>query len=463
MRDPHGDLIPPATFLYIAERLGLIQKIDRWVTARAINLSGHTIGDAGLLELIERRLGETGVSPERLVFEVRRDRRHRRRRPHHRLRPAARRAGLQVRARRLRRQPWLLLPPQAPAVRLPQVDGEFVRRCAESETDRILISAVVQIAHGMRKRTIAEHVEDQETVEVLTRLGVDHAQGFHLGRHPANRIAGLPVSTRRGSTSAPTGSPRARTGACLNAPGTSEKRLAPLPARDPVVLRARGVPQRHRCPRVCAEPQPRGQLRAGLGRDRPHRLIDPDRITAVRAQPPHKGHRRIRASSRPCHSDAIRNPPRRPAGDYGHGRLPAQSATFGPKRYRRPAPESAFRYSGRAGQRRAKAAAASPAAAGARQGHRCQWAFQTPFQSPAHSNPCSEPKRSGIIVRVSGVRVPSSGMRGACISALSLELGHAELFRVPAALFGSSPCRGAARADNCVPSRVPQDRPQSAR
>jgi len=63
MRDTNGDQIPPGTFLYIAERLGLIQEIDRWVVAHAIdllaeqraagrdlrfevNLSGHTIGDA---------------------------------------------------------------------------------------------------------------------------------------------------------------------------------------------------------------------------------------------------------------------------------------------------------------------------------------------------------------------------------------------------------------------------------
>ena len=80
MRDPTGDLIPPGSFLYIAERLGLIREIDHWVTNRAIdmlaeqhalgrdlrleiNLSGHTIGDEDLRELIERRIAETGVTP----------------------------------------------------------------------------------------------------------------------------------------------------------------------------------------------------------------------------------------------------------------------------------------------------------------------------------------------------------------------------------------------------------------
>jgi EAL domain-containing protein (putative c-di-GMP-specific phosphodiesterase class I) len=63
-----------------------------------------------------------------------------------------------------------------------KIDGEFVRNCTDNETDRILISAVVHIARGMHKRTIAEYVENQETLEVLTGLGVDYGQGFYLGR-----------------------------------------------------------------------------------------------------------------------------------------------------------------------------------------------------------------------------------------------------------------------------------------
>ena len=45
-----------------------------------------------------------------------------------------------------------------------------------------MIAAVVQIARGMGKHTIAEFAGDRETIEVLTRLGVDYGQGFFLGR-----------------------------------------------------------------------------------------------------------------------------------------------------------------------------------------------------------------------------------------------------------------------------------------
>jgi len=199
MRDAHGDLIPPGAFLYVAERLGLMGQIDHWVVDRAItmladeraagrdmrfavNLSGLTIGDEALLDLIERRLLETGVPADRLIFEITETA------------AIANIAPAAAFAERLSMIGCAFALDDFGAgfgsfyylKHLPfdylKIDGEFVRHCAENETDRILISAVVQIARGMGKCTIAEFVTNQETVEVLTRLGVDHGQGFHLGR-----------------------------------------------------------------------------------------------------------------------------------------------------------------------------------------------------------------------------------------------------------------------------------------
>jgi diguanylate cyclase (GGDEF)-like protein/PAS domain S-box-containing protein len=216
MRDTNGDQIPPGTFLYIAERLGLIQEIDRWVVAHAIdllaeqraagrdlrfevNLSGHTIGDPELLELIERRLRETGVPPDRLIFEITETAA---------VANIARAATFAARLSELgcrfalddfgagfgsfyylKHLPFDYL----------KIDGEYVRHCATNETDRILISAVVQIARSMGKHTIAEFVGDQEAVEVLTRLGVDFGQGYFLGcpEPLADHLAGQPAANRQ--------------------------------------------------------------------------------------------------------------------------------------------------------------------------------------------------------------------------------------------------------------------------
>lgn len=207
MLDEQGEVIPPAAFIAIAERFDLMQEIDRWVVARAIrhmgeqrragrelvfevNISGSSTGDPDLLRIIERELRENDVDPANLVLEVTettavanipRAQEF-----------ASRLADLGCRFALddfgagfgsfyyLKHLPFDIL----------KIDGEFVRSCTTSQTGQLLIRAAVEIARGMGKETIAEYVGDDATVELLRELGVDFAQGFHVGR-PAPLAARL--------------------------------------------------------------------------------------------------------------------------------------------------------------------------------------------------------------------------------------------------------------------------------
>jgi EAL domain-containing protein (putative c-di-GMP-specific phosphodiesterase class I) len=51
-----------------------------------------------------------------------------------------------------------------------------------SDADQLTVQAIVQIAQGLGKATIAEYVQDDLTADMLRDFGVDMAQGFHLGR-----------------------------------------------------------------------------------------------------------------------------------------------------------------------------------------------------------------------------------------------------------------------------------------
>ena len=63
-----------------------------------------------------------------------------------------------------------------------KIDGGFVRGCVMDRTDQLVIKAVVDIARGLGKRTVAEMVGDEETLDLVRELGVDYVQGFHVGR-----------------------------------------------------------------------------------------------------------------------------------------------------------------------------------------------------------------------------------------------------------------------------------------
>jgi len=221
MRDESGDLIPPGAFLYIAERLDLVQDIDRWVVGRAIdmldqreragnpltlevNLSGRSIGNADLLEFIAGRLADTGIDASRLIFEVTETA------------AVSNIAAAREFAERLSEMGCRFALDDFGAgfgsfyylKHLPfdilKIDGEFVRNCLTSPTDRLVIGAVVEIAKGLGKETIGEFVGDDETARLLTRLGVDYGQGFHLGKPaPVERLLASPARPRAAAPARP--------------------------------------------------------------------------------------------------------------------------------------------------------------------------------------------------------------------------------------------------------------------
>jgi diguanylate cyclase (GGDEF)-like protein/PAS domain S-box-containing protein len=198
--DEQGEkLLLPSAFLYAAERSGLIQAIDGWVVRKAItliaehtragrklvlnvNLSGKSIGDRKLAAQIETALAEAAIDPARLNFE---------------LTETAAIANIEEAksfASRLRSRGCQLALDDFGAgfgsfsyiKNLPfdclKIDGEFIRGLTTSPVDQLVVEAIVGIARGMGKKTVAEFVGDEETACLLRNIGVDGAQGYHIGR-----------------------------------------------------------------------------------------------------------------------------------------------------------------------------------------------------------------------------------------------------------------------------------------
>ncbi len=189
----------PGLFLDTAERSGLIQDIDRWVVRQAIrliaayrtlgkdvqlevNLSGKAFDDPELLPLIQRELGATGIDPASLILEVT---------------ETAAIANID-RAQQFLRTLKVLgcgfalddfgvgFSSFSHLKHLPvdylKIDGSFIRDLARNAVDQHLVQAMVAVARGLGKRTIAEFVGDDETATLLRGYGVDFAQGYYIGR-----------------------------------------------------------------------------------------------------------------------------------------------------------------------------------------------------------------------------------------------------------------------------------------
>jgi diguanylate cyclase (GGDEF)-like protein/PAS domain S-box-containing protein len=187
-----GEIIPPVAFLPTAERFGLIQEIDRWVTGQAlrlataevgvaINLSGFSIGEPAIIAAVREALRD-GVDPAKVIFEITETA------AMTNFQTAQRFAGtLDDLGCNLALDDFgtgfgsFSYLKHVPA-RYLKIDLEFVRELATSPTDRRIVEAIVHVAHCFDKLTVAEGVEDAETLEILKAIGVDFAQGFYLGR-----------------------------------------------------------------------------------------------------------------------------------------------------------------------------------------------------------------------------------------------------------------------------------------
>ena len=208
MRSDSGELVGPATFLPTAERFDLIGAIDRWVVARAVelvrahdvtlsvNLSGRTMGDADFAGWLEELLTATPVPPQRLIVEITEtaaivnpDRARA-------LGDTLRRLGCRLALDDFGAGFASFAYLKHLRFDVLKIDGEFVRGLRDDPTDRLVVEAVVQIARGLGTSSLAEFVGDSDTLDIVRALGVDYAQGFHLGRPVpvAEALLDLPVA-----------------------------------------------------------------------------------------------------------------------------------------------------------------------------------------------------------------------------------------------------------------------------
>jgi len=212
MVGPAGEIIPPGAFLPVAERRGMILMIDRWVIGEAValleelgsegggarangeirlhvNLSGRSLSDVNFMDFIRATLDGAGVDPHQLVFEIT---------------ETAAIANVDDACRFLTELSELgcgialddfgagfgsLHYLKNLPVDLLKIDGQFISNLTTNPDDLVVVESLIRMARGLRMRTAAEYVEDAATLQLIGDLGVDLAQGYHVGRPgPARQV-----------------------------------------------------------------------------------------------------------------------------------------------------------------------------------------------------------------------------------------------------------------------------------
>lgn len=197
-------LVPPSEFIPVAERFGLMAEIDHWVVKAAlrklaevpdlkifINLSAISLYNKELLVAIEQDILDSGVDASRLGFEIT---------------ETSAMKDLAVTERWLRKlkkygctfalddfgigfsslSHLLNL-----SVDYIKIDGSFIKNIHKDPAHFTLVYAMNKVAHAFGKMTIAEFVENEQTIEIIRDLKVNCGQGYYFGKPSEKLIKSL--------------------------------------------------------------------------------------------------------------------------------------------------------------------------------------------------------------------------------------------------------------------------------
>jgi EAL domain-containing protein (putative c-di-GMP-specific phosphodiesterase class I) len=200
--DEEEMLQPPGSFIPVLESYSLMYTLDRWVISRvlswlkqgaakggkdfpvrcSINLSAETIRNHQFPGFLTEQLDLFKVAPSSVCFEV----------VEADVAPHLKTIGNAVKRLKKAGCGFVLTGYNGDrishdvvhklAVDIVKIDGNIVRTMHTSENDLITVDAINRMCHAYGIRTVAELVEQAETIDKLKQLGVDYAQGFAVAK-----------------------------------------------------------------------------------------------------------------------------------------------------------------------------------------------------------------------------------------------------------------------------------------
>jgi EAL domain-containing protein (putative c-di-GMP-specific phosphodiesterase class I)/PleD family two-component response regulator len=193
MIDEAGQEVLPSEFMAAAERNDLMKNIDRWVIGASmafcasrpvkqlfVRLSKDSVRDKSLIQWLSNQLKATRIDANRIAFQVSEQVATEYLADATELASGMRKAGFQVALEHFGsgRDPRRLL------AHLPvdfiKIDGTLMQGLAVDQALQARVRELVEQAKGRKVSTIAERVEDANTMAVLWQLGVEFIQGYFV-------------------------------------------------------------------------------------------------------------------------------------------------------------------------------------------------------------------------------------------------------------------------------------------
>jgi diguanylate cyclase (GGDEF)-like protein len=221
LRGDDGKLLSPDAFLPSAVRFGLMSEIDLWAIRHAsqayaehvvdcpqlrlsINLSANAFENEDLARFVEAAFITNGVPPKRIIFEITESLAVRRPRHVERQISQLRDLGCKLALDDFGTGYSSFSYLQKLHFDYIKIDGAFVHDITNNPVDQKMIKLISEIGREANMQTIAEYVQNAESLELLGELGVDLAQGYFVGRptkRPLYKSTPISLSLQRSKRS----------------------------------------------------------------------------------------------------------------------------------------------------------------------------------------------------------------------------------------------------------------------
>jgi multidomain signaling protein FimX len=193
MLDEQGTEVLPAEFIAAAERNDLMKNIDRWVIGASmsfaanrkascifVRLSKDTVLDKSLLTWLETQLKSLKIEPKRICMQVTEELATQYVRPTKELAESLRKLGFRFALEHFGtgRDPLKLL--NDIEMNFIKVDGSLMQGLSTNQIQQQRVKGLVEAAKRKSIETVAERVEDANTMAVLWQLGIEFIQGYFV-------------------------------------------------------------------------------------------------------------------------------------------------------------------------------------------------------------------------------------------------------------------------------------------
>jgi len=217
LRTADGTLASPDAFLPSAVRFGLMSEIDFWMienAARAyaaydepdrelklsINISANAFEGDNLVEHVRKTFAKNNVKPQNIILEITESLAVRHTLHVEQQIDELRELGCELALDDFGTGYSSFSYLQQLHFDYIKIDGTFVEDLMNRPVDQKMIKLIAEIGHEAGMKTIAEYVQNAESLAVLEELGVDLAQGYFVGRptkKPHHKSTPISLGSRR--------------------------------------------------------------------------------------------------------------------------------------------------------------------------------------------------------------------------------------------------------------------------